>query len=139
MSGLAIDSDALLEIESVGKRAFADREALHKRIVQIAMAMNADCGSFVSDEVHAQYMELCDRIMDRISNMVLTNSEPNAEHKPRAIASRAPCSCSVWPCPTCGAVDMEDAGNKCRADWVCAADDQRQIDYEREQSAPNAR
>ena len=50
----------------------------------------------------------------------------------------APCSCSVWPCPTCGAVDWEDAGNKCKADWVCAADDQRQLDYEREQSTPNA-
>ena len=35
-------------------------------------------------------------------------------------------------------MDMEDAGNKCKADWVCAADDQRQQDYEREQSTPNA-
>jgi hypothetical protein len=33
---------------------------------------------------------------------------------------------------------MEDAGNKCKADWVCSADEQRQIDYEREQSTPNA-
>jgi len=56
----------------------------------------------------------------------------NAEHEPQALASRDQCSCSVWPCPTCGAVDWEDAGNKCLADWVCAADDQRQIDYERE-------
>ena len=50
----------------------------------------------------------------------------------------SPAPCSVWPCPTCGAVNMDDAGNKCLADWVCAADDQRQIDYEREQSTPNA-
>ncbi len=61
----------------------------------------------------------------------------NAPHQALAVASRPECGCSVWPCPTCGAVDMEDAGNKCKADWVCAADDQRQRDYEREQSTPN--
>lgn len=44
----------------------------------------------------------------------------------------------VWPCPTCGAVGMEDAGDKCKADCVCSAEDQRQLDYEREQSTPNA-
>jgi len=60
----------------------------------------------------------------------------NAPAEARCKAS-PPAGCSVWPCPTCGAVDMEDAGNKCKADWVCAADDQRQIDYEREQSTPN--
>jgi hypothetical protein len=49
-------------------------------------------------------------------------------------AGGPPCSCSVWPCPTCGAVDWEDAGNKCQGSWVCSADDQRQLDYEREQS-----
>jgi hypothetical protein len=58
-----------------------------------------------------------------------------ASQHTRAVESRPECGCSVWPCPTCGAVDWEDAGNKCRADWVCAADDQRQIDYEREQGA----
>jgi hypothetical protein len=37
----------------------------------------------------------------------------------------------VWPCPTCGATDFEDAGNKCKADPdVCAADDQREMDAE---------
>ena len=49
-----------------------------------------------------------------------------------------PAPCSVWPCPTCGAVNVNDAGNKCQADWVCSADDQRQIDNEREQSASNS-
>jgi hypothetical protein len=48
---------------------------------------------------------------------------------------KPPCARAIWPCPTCGAVDMADAGNKCRADWVCAADDQRQADYEAEQAA----
>ena len=66
------------------------------------------------------------------------NVAKNAPHQARAIASRPECGCSVWPCPTCGAVNMEDAGNKCRGEWVCAADDQRQIDYERAQSTPNA-
>ena len=69
----------------------------------------------------------------------LWNTRANVEHEPRAAASRAPCPCSVWPCPTCGAANMEDAGNKCKADWVCAADDQRQLDYEREQSTPNGK
>lgn len=76
MSGLTIDSDALLEIESVGQRAFKDRTAMHERIVQIAMALNVDCGAFASDEVHTQYMELCDRIMERISNIgICVNGE----------------------------------------------------------------
>jgi len=52
-------------------------------------------------------------------------------------AEPGPCREHIWPCPTCGAVDMTDAGNKCRADWVCSADDQRQHDYERDQSTPN--
>ena len=31
-----------------------------------------------------------------------------------------------WPCPACGATDFEDAGDKCGADWVCAADEERE-------------
>ncbi len=38
---------------------------------------------------------------------------------------------SLWPCRDCGALNMEDAGNKCIAGWLCAADDQRERDYER--------
>jgi hypothetical protein len=62
--------------------------------------------------------------------------KPNAPAEARCKAS-PPAGCSVWPCPTCGAKDWEDAGNKCRGEWVCSADDQRQIDCEREQSTPN--
>jgi len=71
MSGQTIDSSAVLEIQGVGRKAFSDRAELHKRIVQIAMALDLECGRFASEEVHAQYMELCDRIMDRISNASL--------------------------------------------------------------------
>ena len=88
-------------------------------------------------------MEICGEFC--CNNVVLTDGdikvtiEPNDQVDRRGIPQvPAPCSCSVWPCPTCGAVDWEDAGNKCKADWVCAADDQRQLDYEREQSTPNA-
>jgi len=66
-----------------------------------------------------------------------THRKANTTHQARAVASRPECGCSVWPCPTCGAKDWEDAGNKCRADWVCSADDQRQLDYEREHSTLN--
>jgi len=44
---------------------------------------------------------------------------------------------SVWPCPTCGARNMEEAGNLCRADWVCSADEQRMLEWEREHFTPN--
>ena len=31
----------------------------------------------------------------------------------------------IWPCPTCGAKDNQDAANLCTADTVCSADDER--------------
>jgi len=32
---------------------------------------------------------------------------------------------------------MEEAGNLCRADWVCSADEQRMLEWEREHFTPN--
>jgi len=99
MSGQTIDSSALLEIQGVGSKAFSDRSELHRRIVQIAMALDVECVRFASDEVHAQYMELCDRIMDRISN---AKAEPSARSDD---SSPVPCSVAdlyeLQPCEKC--------------------------------------
>ncbi len=38
----------------------------------------------------------------------------------------------IWPCPTCGAKNWGESGNLCKAESVCAADDQRIADHERE-------
>lgn len=37
---------------------------------------------------------------------------------------------SHWPCE-CGAVDFNDAGNKCKAHNACAADVDREIEYDK--------
>jgi hypothetical protein len=38
---------------------------------------------------------------------------------------------SVWPCASCGAKNWQEAGNLCKAEAVCAADAERQIQYEK--------
>jgi hypothetical protein len=48
---------------------------------------------------------------------------------------------SVWPCVSCGAKNWEEAGNLCKSETVCAADAERQIEYEKliESMAPLCR